>query len=159
LTASQATALLQRMLAEAGQALRAGNTDASLNSHVSALGLALQLGPAPTEKVILAVLEAANHLAQQQDSKGLCTLGPALVDLVDQVRAARALPPTPIMETWATIASDLGSLAGQVGLALAIPFQRRREMIGNARARAVLLDDATGGLFALTAWLDSIPTA
>ena len=159
LTAFEATNLLHRTLVEADQALQEGSTVESFDSYVSALGLALQLGPAPTEKAILAVLGAVKRLAQQQDAPGLCTLGPALVDLVDQTRTAGALPPTPIMETWAIVVSDLGSLAGQVGLALAIPPQRRSEMIGNARARAALLDDATGGLFALTEWLDSIPAA
>ena len=147
LTASQATTLLQHTLVEAGQSLQAGHADAAFDRYVSSFGLALQLGPGPTEEACLAVLNAADHLARQQDSQGLCTLGPALVGLVDQVRAAGALPPTSIMNSWATVASELGTLAGQVGLALAIPPQRRSEIMGNARAHAILLDDATNGRF------------
>jgi hypothetical protein len=159
LNASQATTLLQQTLDEAVHALQAGNAGASFDNYASALGLALQLGPAPTEGAILAILEAADHLAKQQDSKGLGTLGPALVSLVDQVRSAGALPATPIMNTWAAVALELGTLVGQVGLALAIPPQRRSEMMANARARATLLDEATHGHFALADWLDRIPTA
>ena len=60
------------------------------------------------------------------------------------------------MEAWATVAADLGTLIGQVGLALALPAERRTGMLDNARTRASLLDDATQSLFALTAWLDRL---
>lgn len=157
LNASQAATLLQRTLQEAGQALRTRDTDSSFDGYVGALGLALQLGPAPTETAVLAIRTAADQLAKDGDSKSLCTLGPALVSLVDQIRASGALPETPTMDSWATVATEIGTLIGQVGLALAIPPERRSKMMANIHARALLLDDVTGGRFTLGDWLSSFP--
>jgi hypothetical protein len=61
-----------------------------------------------------------------------------------------------VMEAWAMIASNLGALVGQVGLVLSMPPAHREGMLKNARTHAVLLDDATGELFALTHWLDQL---
>jgi hypothetical protein len=159
LDASQAATLLHRTLLSATDALQTGDTDASFDGYIRALGLALQLGPAPTEVTLHAVRAAADQLTQEQDSKGLCTLGPALVNLVDEVRATGALPQTPTMDSWATVATALGILVGQVGLALAIPTERRSKMLRDARTRAIHLDDATGCRLSLGDWLDGIPIA
>jgi hypothetical protein len=154
LTPAEAAALTHRELDRAGQALRTGDLNTALEGYISALGLALQLGPAPTEQALAAILQAARELALRHDAEGLSTLGPALVGLVGQVRQAFALPPTTIMDTWATLASDLGALIGQLGLALTIPAGHRAGMLDNARARATLLDEATDGRFALSRWLE-----
>ncbi len=61
------------------------------------------------------------------------------------------------MNSWATVATEIGTLIGQVGLALAIPPERRSKMMANIHARALLLDDVTGGRFTLGAWLSSFP--
>jgi hypothetical protein len=158
LTPVEAASLIQGDLARAHEALQLARLDSALDGYTRALGLALQLGPAPTEQVLIAALDAARQLARQQDADGLSSLGPALVDLVAQVRVAGVLPPTTIMEAWATVASDLGMLIGQVGLALAMPSNHGQAMLANARRRALLLEDATGNLFALTAWLDQVCT-
>jgi hypothetical protein len=64
------------------------------------------------------------------------------------------------MAAWATVTTELGTLIGQVGLALAIPPEHRKGMMELAQTRAALLDEATGSQFALAAWLDEIcPTA
>jgi hypothetical protein len=154
LTPAEAAGRIEIELAQAGASLHARNLDLALDGYVHALGLALQLAPAPTEWVLAAILQAARELALGADANGLSTLGPALVDLVMQVRDANALPPTSTMDAWAAVAADLGTLIGQVGLALSIPPDHRASMMDNARTRAALLDDATGGRFALTAWLD-----
>jgi hypothetical protein len=60
------------------------------------------------------------------------------------------------MEAWATIATDLGALIGQIGIALSISPDHRSDLLDNTRTRAQLLDDATGNLFALTAWIDEL---
>jgi hypothetical protein len=166
LTPAQAAEHIQAELACAGQALAlegpasgpldAQDLDTALDAYVRALGLALQLGPAPAEEVLQAVVHAAQLLGQRGDAAALSALGPALVDLVAQVRTAGALPPTAIMEAWATVAADLGTLVGQVGLALALPPERQTGMMDKARARAVLLDDATRALFSLTPWIDRL---
>jgi hypothetical protein len=153
-TPAEAAELIHSELAQAAAWLEAGDLDAALDGYVCALGLALQIGPAPTGRVMAAVLQAAQALALAQDADGLSKLGPAVVGLVAQVRDANALPPTSVMDAWAVVAADLGTLIGQVGLALSIPSDRRTGMMDNARTQAALLDDATGGLFALTAWLD-----
>lgn len=157
LTAVEAAALLHEELTRASEALHNGSMDAILDGYVCALGLALQLGPAPTERVLTNILDTARQLAHRHDAPGLSALGPALVALVNQVREAGALPSTTIMQAWATVTADLGTLIGQVGLALTIAPDRRESMINNARTRAALLDDATNNLFALVAWLDEIP--
>jgi hypothetical protein len=134
----------------------AGGTDAALDHYVRGLGLALQLGPAPAEQAIKAILQGAHSLARCQAAIALSALGPAVVDLVGQVRDAGALPSTPVMEAWAIVVGDIGALIGQVGLALTIEPSHRTGIIINAQAHAVLLDDATGGLFDLRAWLDQL---
>jgi hypothetical protein len=103
-----------------------------------------------------ATLDAASELACSLDTEGLSALGPALVNLVTQVRDADVLPSSMVMDAWASVATDVGALIGQVGLALAIHPDHRRGMMDSARLRAALLDDATGGLFNLTNWLDRI---
>ncbi|MFC2037428.1 hypothetical protein ACFLYD_05595 [Chloroflexota bacterium] len=155
-TAIGAADLIHLELTRAGEALDANDLDTILDAYVRALGLALQLGPAPSEQVLVAVLHTAHAVGLRQNADSLSALGPALVGLVAQVRTAGALPPTAVMEAWATLADDLGALIGQVGLALSIPHARRAGMMDNARARASLLDDATGGRFALTAWVDTV---
>jgi hypothetical protein len=156
LTPAEATAQVHQELSRASRRLQTGELEPALDAYTRALGLALQLGPAPTEKVLLATLDAAHGLARGQDADGLSALGPALVNLVAQVRDAGALPPTAVMDAWASVAADVGALIGQVGLALAIGPDHRRGMMNNARLRAALLDDATGGLFTLTSWIDQL---
>jgi hypothetical protein len=153
-TAAQAAEMLQGDLDRARLALQAGNLDPALDGYVRALGLALQLGPAPAERALAAILSGALTLAQSGQAEGLSTLGPAMVGLVHQVREAGALPATGVMDAWATIASDLGAFIGQVGVALTIPAERRAGMVKNLRAHAALLDEATGEMFGLVAWLD-----
>lgn len=156
LTPFEAADWLRRELAQAEISLQTSDLNAALDGYVRALGMALQLGPAPTEQVLTTILEAARGMARQQDAAALSALGPTLVDLVAQVRQAGALPQTPIMDAWATIASDLGTLVGQVGLALTIVPGRRVGMLNNARTCAALLDEATGALFALNDLIDQI---
>jgi hypothetical protein len=160
LTPAEASEQIQKELEGASSAVEARDLDAALDGYVRALGLALQLGPALTEKVLVAALDTARRLADQPDPRGLSALGPTLVDLVRQVRQAGALPPTPIMDAWATVTSDLGALIGQVGLALTIDPDSRSGLLENARTHALLLDEATGHLFALTSWIDQLsPTS
>jgi hypothetical protein len=155
-TPDGAVSLLQDELDRAAQALHVAGLDAALGSYVGALGIALQLGPAATERVLHVVLGTGRDLAQQGDASGLSALGPALVGLVARVREAGVLPATPIMEAWAAVVADVGALVGQVGLALTIPPQDRAGLWDTACARAGLLDDATGHLFALSAWLADV---
>ena len=156
----QATEWIDGELASAREALggdgAAPDLDALLNAYYRALGLALQLGPAPTEKVLIETLVTARELAHRENAAALSALGPALVDLVDRVRRSGSLPPTPIMDAWATVAADLGVLVGQVGLALALPAERRSGMMDHARTRSLLLDEATGGVLGLAEWIDQL---
>jgi hypothetical protein len=156
LTPAEAAQRIQKELERASDALRIDDLGTAFDGYVRALGLALQLGPALTERVLAAVLDAAQELAGWKHGEALSTLGPAMVELVGQVHVAGALPPTSVMEAWATIASNLGALIGQVGLVLAMLPAHREGMLKNARTHAVLLDDATGELFALTHWLDQL---
>jgi hypothetical protein len=157
LTAEEASAWIARELRKARDALRASDLDAALGTYVPALGLALQLGPAPTEQVLAAVLEAARDLAEDRRGPALLSaLGPALVNLADQVRVTHALPATAIMNAWATVVADIGALLGQIGLALSIPAPSRSGLLENARAHAALLDEATHNLFSLGQWLDAM---
>jgi hypothetical protein len=156
LTLDGVVSLLQTELAEAEQGRQRGDLDAALDGYVGALGLALQLGPEPTERVLRLILDAGRAFAVQGEADALSALGPALAGLADQVREAGVLPATPTMDAWASVTADLGALLGQVGLALAIPPGHRARMLESARARAALLDDATGDLFGLAPWLDEI---
>jgi hypothetical protein len=156
LSPTEAAARVHQDLSCAAERLQTGDLGPALDAYSCALGLALQLGPALTEKVLFATLDAACELACSLDTEGLSALGPALVDLVTQVRDAGVLPSNAVMDAWASVATDVGALIGQVGLALAIRRDHRRGMMDNARLRAALLDDATGGLFNLTNWMDQI---
>ena len=156
LSPTEAAARVHQDLSCAAERLQTGDLGPALDAYSCALGLALQLGPALTEKALFAALDAACELASSLDTEGLSALGPALVDLVTQVRDAGVLPPNAVMDAWASVATDVGALIGQVGLALAIRTDHRRGMMDNARLRAALLDDATGGLFNLTNWMDQI---
>lgn len=156
LTLLEAVDLIEGELALASSFLATAEVEIALDRYVRALGLALQLESAPTHRVLAAILDGARRLSSQQNADGLSTLGPALIDLVGQVRAAGALPTTAAMEAWATVATDLGVLIGQVGLALALTTSHRQGIMNCARALAVLLDDATGACFDLTAWLDDL---
>jgi hypothetical protein len=157
LTPTEAAALIDGELRRAEESIQEGNLDASLDSFVLALGLALQLGPAPTELALASILRAAHLLGQHRDSAGLAALGPSLVGLVTQMQEANALPASGVMEVWATLAVDLGALIGQVGVALSMPSGHRAGMMDHARSRAALIDEATSGSFALATWLDEIP--
>jgi hypothetical protein len=156
LTLDGAISLLQEELDRAAEAIRTADLESALDGYRAALGLALQLGPAATEGVLRAILQASRDLAWHGEASSLSALGPALVGLVDQVRQAGALPATAVMEAWAIVAADLAALVGQIGLALSIPPRHRAGMFDSARAHAVLLDDATSNLFALTAWIDQL---
>jgi hypothetical protein len=156
LAPAEAAARVHQELNYADEKLQAGDLGPALDAYSCALGLALQLGPALTEKVLCATLDAAAELACALDTESLSALGPALVNLVTQVRDAGVLPSTPIMDAWASVAIDVGALIGQVGLALTILPDHRRGMMDNARLRAALLDDATGGVFNLINWMDRI---
>jgi hypothetical protein len=158
-TPAEAAALVRGELTGAGAALHDNDLDAAFDRYVRALGLGLQLGPAPTGQVLASILQAARDLALEGNADGLSALGPALVGLVNQVREAGALPPTAVMEAWATFAADLGALIGQLGLALGIPPDHRTGLIDHVGRRAILLDEATDGHFALTAWVDELGLA
>jgi hypothetical protein len=155
----EASRRIQKELEQARNGVEAQDLDAVLDGFVHALGLALQLGPALTEQVLVAALDTAREYAKEPYPEGLSALGPVLVDLVRQVRGASALPSTPIMDAWATVTSDIGSLIGQVGLVLALAPEHRAGLIGNARSHALLLDEVTGELFALTPWIDQLQQA
>ena len=153
---AEAANWIQASLARADSALGENNVDGALDTYVQTLGLALQLGPAATEQVLSAILAGAARLALRQDAGGLSAMGPALVGLTGQMREAKALPQSTVMEAWASIVDGVGALIGQLGLALALPPERRGDMLDNARAHAVLLDDATGSIFGLQNWIDGI---
>ena len=156
LTPADATALIQDQILEAQSALERSDLESALDSLVSALGLALQLGPAASELVLSEIVAVAQELGRRDDAGALAALGPAMVSLTQQVREAGALPPTSVMHAWAELASDLGALIGQVGLALILGSSHGAGMMGKARMRAALLDDVTGGLFVLVGWLDRL---
>jgi hypothetical protein len=156
LSAGEVADLLERELARTGVSLGQNDLDGALDAYVCALGLALQLGPAPLQRVLAAVLKAAHQLALQGDADALSTMGPALVGLVSQVREANALPNTAPMEAWATVASGLGVLIGQLGLALTLPIEHGSQAWQGVRAHAAMLDDATASLFGLASWIDRV---
>ncbi len=159
MTPAQAVEMLRQEITRADAAIGKPGLEATLDGYTCALGLALQLGPAPTKEVLSAALRTTQTLASRQDTDALSALGPALVNLVDQVGQAGALPPTAVMEAWATVAADLGSLIGQTGLILALEPEHRRGLLENAHTRARLLDEATGHLFHLADWLASLALA
>jgi hypothetical protein len=156
LTPAQAGEWLHKRLERATDALQAGDPSTALDGYVSAVGLALQLGPAPAQMALTATVEAAYTWAHLEDASALSALGPALVDLVTQVRDSDALSPTPVMEAWLAVTSELGALVGQVGLALSLPPAHRAGMLSSAHARAVLLDAATSNLFSLIHWIKDL---
>ena len=156
LAPDQAAALLSYELTQASKRLQAGSLGAALDGYTRALGLGLQLGPTPTQEALAAILHTARTLGSKRDARGLSALGPALVTLVDQVRDARVLPATAVMEAWAIVATDVATLIGQLGVALELAPDRRGGMLDNLRIRATLLDNATDGRFALAAWIDDL---
>ena len=156
LDATEASEQIGQTLRQSHHALQSGDLESALDGFVSALGLALQLGPAATAKVLVEAISAAREMARQQDADALSALGPELVALINQVRDADALPGTMVMEAWAVVASGLGALLGELGLILSIAPSRRSRMMANASARAAHLDDATDNLFSLGDWLDEI---
>ena len=155
LTPAEAARFLDRESTEAGTAWRAGAYDSAVDGYTRALGLALQLGPAPAERVLAAILHTTRDLESSEEAKALAMTGPALVDLVHQVRRAGALPATRVMEAWADLTLDVSALIGQVGLAYSLPPERRSEITANASTRATLLDDAINGVLSLGTWLDA----
>lgn len=159
LTPVEAARLIEHDLRAAEECLRGSQMDAAQDNLVSALGLALQLGPVPVNRVLLSVMQTIREPALCTDSETLSTLGPALVHVVNQVQDAPALPSTRVMEAWATIASDVATIIGQVGLALSLESESRKGMMANARVRAAALDQATGTRFAMTDWIDQISGA
>ncbi len=152
LTAAQAAALIHERLQAADLALLAADLDPAFDAYVQALGLALQLGPAPAEATLRAVLDGARDLARRGDARGLATLGPAVAGLVGQVRAAGALPDNPVMEAWAAVAAEISVLIGLWGVALSLPAEHRPGLYLQLQQRATLLDAATKSLFDLAAW-------
>ena len=152
LTPGKATARIRREITDAAQAIRAQDFDVALDGYVRSLGLALQLGPGPTEQVLIALLSAARVLVRDGDAGVLSAWGPALVELVDRVRVTGVLPPNAVMEAWAAVASDLAAVLGQIGLASSLPPDRRAGLLRQARTRLALLDDATDGHFDLLNW-------
>lgn len=156
LSAREASEQIRQALQQTHLALRSDDLEAALDELVGALGLALQFGPAATEMVLTEAMAAAREMARQRDTNALSALGPALVGLTHQVRAAGALPKTAVMDAWAEIVSGLGALLGELGLVLAITRNCRSDMLTNVSVRAALLDDATDGLFELGDWLDEI---
>lgn len=152
----EAARLLEGELLAASENLRTAQIGAAQDKLVSALGLALQLGPAPVNRVLLYVMQAVPEFALSPGPETLSILGPALVQVVGQVQEAGALPPSRAMEAWATVASDVGTIIGQVGLALTMKADRRQGMMANARLRAFALDEATGSRFAMTDWIDHV---
>lgn len=158
-TPGQAIEMLFEELARAEETWRAGRQAEALDSTIRALGLGLQLGPAPTEQGLRSVLQTAREMTALGNSRALNRLGPGMVELVRQVDESGVLRGTPVMQAWAEVVTEVGALIGQMGLALTLPLDRRSGMLDKAHARAALLDDATGGLFALTAWLDDLQRA
>lgn len=156
LSAAEASEQIRQALQRANLAFQSRDVERTLDEFVGALGLALQLGPAPTERVLAEAVASAREMARQQDTDALSALGPALVGLSNQVHETGALPKTAVMEAWAAVASDLGTLFGQLGLALTIAADCRSNMMASASTRALLLDDATGYLFGLADLVDEL---
>ena len=100
-------------LAQAEAALGEDDVEGALDAYVQALGLALQLGPAPTEQVLSAILDGAVRLARRQDADGLSAMGPALVGLTGQMREAKALPRS-VQASRAAGRGDTGTQAAGV---------------------------------------------
>ena len=156
LSAFEASERIQHTLQQARNALYRNDLNATLDGLIGALGLALQLGPSATARVLTEIGTVAGEMARQRDATGLSALGPAVIELVSQVREAEALPNTKIMEAWAEVTSDLGALFGEIGLVMAIAPSRRSDLMANAAIRARLLDDATGNTFELVNWLEEV---
>jgi hypothetical protein len=156
LDATEASKQIGQTLQQTHHALQSKDTEGALDGLVGALGLALQLGPAATVRVLIEAVTVAREMAQRQDADAISALGPALVALTNQVREAGALPGTPVMEAWAAVAAGLGALLGEVGLLLTMDPSRRSTMMMNASIRAALLDDASHERLGLGAWLDEL---
>jgi len=156
LSAIEASELIQQELQEASHAFHTADLESALDRYIGALGLALQLGPAATERVLAGVMDAAREMAQEHNAYALSALGPALSGLANQVREEGALPPNAVMEAWAMVAFGLGTLLGQLGIVLAIAPQHRPGMLASAATRARLLDNTTGNRFRLAEWLKEL---
>ena len=158
LSPAAAAKWIQDRLAQAETSLGGNDVEGALDAYVQTLSLALQLGPAATEQVLSAILDGAAGLVRHQDADGLSAMGPALVGLTGQMREAKALPQSTVMRAWASIVDGIGALISQLGLALtlALPPERRGDMLDNVRAHAALLDDATSNVFGLTSWIEGI---
>jgi hypothetical protein len=156
LTLQEAADLIRSELAAASKAFQAAEAEGGVAACTCALGLALQLGPEPTRQVLLSILEEAQTLARQDAAHALSSLGPAIFRLVRQVRDAQALPGDAAMIAWASVGEELGTLLGQVGLALTIAPEGRSGMVAAAMTRAEGLDEATSSIFDLHGWLESL---
>ncbi len=156
LSAGEASEQIQQTLEQAHGALYSNDLDKALDGLTGALGLALQLGPAATERVLTEAVAAAREMASKRDAYALSALGPAVVGLANQVRQAGALPNGKVMEAWTEVTFGLGALFGEIGLVMAIAPSRRSGLITNAAIRAHSLDDATGNTFELANWLDKV---
>ncbi|MBN1657756.1 MAG: hypothetical protein JXA93_05110 [Anaerolineae bacterium] len=152
LTPDGASAFLHDELALAADSYAAGDIDAALDAHVRALGLALQLGPAACEQAIGAVLESARQMTPDT----LAALGPALVQLHNQIYEAAALPGTPVMQSWASVVAYVGMLIGLAGVAGNLSAADRQGLVSNVRAGATRLDAETEHLFNFAGWVDSV---
>lgn len=154
LTPDAAVAFLSDELALAADSHAAGNADAALDAYVRAVGLALQLGPAACEQALDAVLAGARRMTHNT----LSALGPALVQLHDQVRDAGALSDNPVMQSWASVVAYCGMLIGVVGVAGALPAGDRQGMVHKARTAATQLDEQTGQLLDFAGWVGDVVT-
>jgi hypothetical protein len=153
---NEASELIRQDLREARHDFQTANLESALDRFVRALGLALQLGPAATERVLAAVMATAREMAKQRNANALSALGPSLVGLTTQVREEAALCPTAAMEAWSAVISGVGTLLGQLGLALTIAPDHRSAMMTHTHTHARILDDATGNRFGLADWIDQI---
>jgi len=77
LSPAEASELIQHELQEAHHAFHTADLESALDRFVSALGLALQLGPAVIERVLTEVMAAAREMARQQNANSGYDLWPA----------------------------------------------------------------------------------
>ena len=69
MTPAAAARFLDKESVESADAWRAGAYDSAVDGYTRALGLALQLGPAPTERVLASILHTTRGL-QSSDEAG-----------------------------------------------------------------------------------------
>jgi hypothetical protein len=156
MSAFEASEQIQQRLRQADRALCSNDIDRAIDGLTGALGLALQLGPAATERVLTEAIAAAREMAWKRDAYALAALGPAVAGLANQVRESGALPNIKVMDAWVEVTSGLGALFGEIGLGMTLAPSRRSGLIANAAIRARSLDDATGNTFVLANWLDKV---